>query len=128
MSETFERREGSVYPQVHRTFTAKDRDSDELVEYSIEDLTEDQFDSAITLFIEFMFPVEVFARAAKILEKPKSYDVLVNLHRWILSQKTSLACFNAKTRELVGLNSLHVKLKAPRKKTDVSGKFLRFER
>lgn len=56
MEKIFEfkwKRPGSTdFPKVWHTFMAKDIDSDELVEYRIEDLTESRSEEAIKLLVE----------------------------------------------------------------------------
>lgn len=48
----WKRPESSVYPKVWQTFQAKDIETNELVDYTIEDLPESKFDEAITILIE----------------------------------------------------------------------------
>lgn len=43
----------SKHPKVWRKFTAKDNDSDALVEYRIEDLPESRFEEAISVMGQF---------------------------------------------------------------------------
>lgn len=41
------------YPKVWHTFKAKDVNSDNLVEYRIEDLTEAKYDDALAMLVEY---------------------------------------------------------------------------
>lgn len=57
MADNFElqwKRPYSVgYPKVWHKFTAKDVDSDKLVEYRIEDLTESKYEESLAMMVEY---------------------------------------------------------------------------
>lgn len=46
------------YPKVYRTFKARDLDSNELIEYRIQDLPESRFEDAIKQMVENYLPDE----------------------------------------------------------------------
>lgn len=49
----WKRPESSDFPRVWHTFMAKDTESDDLVEYRIEDLTESRIEEAIKMLVKF---------------------------------------------------------------------------
>lgn len=121
------------HPKVWRTFKARDLDSDELVEYRIQDLPESKFEDAINLMIESYlpdepitqslskFPFNVFCEKKLILicfvfpDGSKDKDHIADYSfawRSILPQKSVLACFREGSDELVGVNMNYVHTKA----------------
>lgn len=48
----WKRPQSTEFPKIWRTFTAKDSDSDRLVEFRIEDLTESRYDEAIEIMVQ----------------------------------------------------------------------------
>lgn len=53
----------SEYPKVWSTFKARDLDSDELVEYRVQDLPESRFEDAINHMVENFFLDEPITQA-----------------------------------------------------------------
>lgn len=68
------------YPKIWHTFKAKDIDSDDLVEYRIEDLAENQFEDALD------FVTEIFCKDEPICQ---AYGTL-NFHFYFLSLKNEI--------------------------------------
>lgn len=49
----WKRPHSAEYPKVWHKFTAKDVDSDNLVEYRIEDLTESKYEASLAMMVEY---------------------------------------------------------------------------
>lgn len=108
MVTKFKRVEGSLYPSLHRTFKAYGLSNNELVEYYIQDLTEEHFDKAIELIFKYHTPEETFQKAIKLSEKDYGIELLKYFYRSVLEEKVSLACFASESHEMVALNMLTV--------------------
>ena len=108
MVENFKRVEGSLYPVLHYTFKAKSLDSDEVVEYYVEDLTEKHYDEAVDFILKYLTPEETFQQAVRLSEKDYAVNILKHFFRSVFEEKVSLACFVNGPRELVGLNAMRV--------------------
>lgn len=119
MSEKFARCEDDDYPLTYLTFTAKDLDSDELIEYTVEDLTVDYTEPAVDICVKFLSPDEAFNQATKVPETPSSVEAIQAFNKKTIAERLSLACFNSRTRELVGLNLLIVKSRTDKGKIEV---------
>lgn len=108
MVENFKRSEGSLYPVLHHTFKAKSLDSDKVVEYYVEDLTEKHYDEAFDFILKYLMPEETFQLAVRRSEKDCGVNILRHFYRGVFEEKVSLACFVSGSHELVGLNALKV--------------------
>jgi len=90
--------------KIYSTFKAKDKDSDEIIEYSIQDIPEDKFEEAINLYFEHFIKDEV----RKLHE---NQNALIELrHVWMEGIKKSrlgVACFKC-DGEMVGVNILSI--------------------
>ena len=104
----------SDYPQIYRTFFAKDLHSENFVEFTVEDLTESYADQAADLLINCLADDEVFNKSVKISENPEAMKVLKEFCKKVVSDKFSLAwlsMFQKNVKELVGVNLLVAKSK-----------------
>lgn len=115
------------YPQIYNTFMAKDLESDELVEYYIEDLTEKHFDQAIELMVQFLMPEESFSKAAKIPGNEKAIEGFKYYYTQVFNEKLSLACFKMSNHEMVGVNGLIVEARGMLSKIEVTMKKKNFQ-
>lgn len=93
-------------PQVYETFTSLNRETCEDEKFVIQDLPENLIEEASEFMIEYYARDETFQNAIKV-----SVGELKNFYRFVFQQKTAIACFTVKTRELVGINALSVKTK-----------------
>lgn len=130
----WKRPESSVFPKVWHTFTAKDADSERLVEYRIEDISESRSEEAVKIMAKNFLRGEPLCIAFGIRETPFpiylysfvcqiSSIISKNLHligvagdpvaendiiRWlwepIVKQKMALVCYKSGLDEIVGLN------------------------
>ena len=59
-------------PKVYLTFTAKDRDSNDLVKFVIKDLTETHFPDAVTFIRDHFIPDEMEAKSRRVLNDKRT--------------------------------------------------------
>lgn len=90
---------------------AKALDSDELIEYFVEDLTEKHVEKAVDLILNFLAPEETFQRSIKLAEKENAKEILTEIYSGVFKERVSLACFVSGSFEMVGLNALKVESK-----------------
>jgi len=106
--------------KIYSTFKAKDKDSDEIIEYSIQDIPEDKFEEAINLYFEHFINDEPLAEVRKLHENK---NALIELrHVWMEGIKKSrlgVACFKC-DGEMVGVNILSITDKSDEHSIEVS--------
>lgn len=108
----FVRPESLSIPQIYYTFKAKDKNSDRIVEYRVQDLPESFYDKALDLIVEHFLPEETFCSCKKIHETPESVQAIRGFYKETLNNKLAIACFKkGNDAELVGVNVLVVKSK-----------------
>jgi hypothetical protein len=101
------RPENLKFPQVFHKFKAKDLNSDKIIEYHVQDLPEELFESALNLFAEHYFPYELMSISRNFNEKGFESNGLINFWRDALKSRLSLACFKnngENDNELVAVN------------------------
>ncbi|XP_055524503.1 uncharacterized protein LOC129718108 [Wyeomyia smithii] len=103
------RPEQPVIPQTWYTFKAKDVDSDRLITYRVEDLTEDRFDDVIQHYMENFLDDEPLCQSKKVSEDELSLAEIRGFWRWCLNKRMTIACYKKGSREIVGAYLLHVK-------------------
>lgn len=101
------------FPQIFHTFKAKDNESDEIVEYRIQDLLEEDYDRALDLMVSDFLPEETLFSSRNILSDAESVQEFRDLYRKQLKEKLSVACYKnvEGCSDLVGVNVLAVALK-----------------
>lgn len=120
----FKRSDGVPYPQIYSSFKVKVKDSNDLEEFVIQDLTEEFFDDAVDFIVENHAKGAVFHKAANTLVGESGFKKVGESYRSGLKEKVSLICLKKGTREIAGLNVLVVKSKDQMIKIEVSWKFL----
>lgn len=120
----WKRPESSEFPKIWHTFKARDIDSDNLVEYRIQDLPESRFDEAVRMMSSAFCRDEPICEAYGALNicfffcKSNSYSFnftgLANdpvaiedqevMWKSIVNQKSALVCFKEGSTEIVGVN------------------------
>jgi GNAT superfamily N-acetyltransferase len=103
---TFKRPESLKIPQVYHKFKAKDKNSDEIVDYQVQDLLEEDFERALDLMVKFYLPDEPFAISMKVCANEEAVEDFRRFWRTILEERFTLACY--KSNELVAVNMLVV--------------------
>lgn len=107
MVTKFFRPKDSPYPKIYQTFKAKSLHNDELVEFHIQDLTEDHFEKAIEMFVEDFMPEETFQVAVDLAGKDFSAEAYEQEFSAAFKERCSLGCFVCETNELVGVDACH---------------------
>lgn len=99
------------FSQIYYTFKAKDKESDELVEYRIQDLPEEDFERALDLLLSDFVPEENLCACRDLTSDSVGMTEMRKFWENELQSKISVACFNDKSNDLVGLNVLAVESK-----------------
>lgn len=89
-------------------FQAKDKDSEELVKYSIQKLPEDRFQDATEFLLKYFLPEEAMCECKKIVENADAVEFGIELAQEILSQNVSVCCFKENSDEIIAANLLLV--------------------
>lgn len=108
MVEKYVRSKDGLYPIIHHTFKAKASNSDNLVEYYVQDLTKDHIEKAIDFILKWLTPEETFQQAAKLSQNEAAVKVMRGYFKEKLEERVSLICFESGTNNLVGLTALTV--------------------
>ncbi|XP_058822547.1 uncharacterized protein LOC131684046 [Topomyia yanbarensis] len=103
------RPEEPAFPTVWYTFQAKDVDSDQLVTYRVEDLTEDRYDDMINHFMENFLDDEPLCQNKQLSQDELSLAEIIGFWQWCFNEKTTIVCYKEGSDEIVGANLLHVK-------------------
>jgi hypothetical protein len=104
----FTRPQSLTFPSVYYKFKAKDRYSEQLVEYQVQDLPEEYIESAIERFVHEFVPDEELCIALNLESKPDSLEALRVDWRNTMSERLSLACFKCGSDELVAVNCMDI--------------------
>lgn len=95
-------------PSVHYNFLAKDKNSDEIVEYRVQDLSEKYYELAVEFMAKYFLPDETLCSSKNVSMIPEPVRIFSDFWRQALTQKLSIGCFrnNDQNDELVGVNIL----------------------
>ncbi|XP_059619200.1 uncharacterized protein LOC132263451 [Phlebotomus argentipes] len=102
------RSESIPFPQIWWRFPAKDPESGEIVEYRIEDCSEDRFDEIVDLMVNCFTPDEPISASLGIMKDKESLSEMKEKWVEILPQKLTLVCYKEGTSELCGFNVLEI--------------------
>lgn len=96
------------FPVKYYKFVTRDKDSNKLVEYRVEDIPESRYEEACRFMVKHFVPYE-----PKLVARNGHTDPLVledYYHKYMqgIKQKVSLACFKKGSDEFVGVNILEV--------------------
>lgn len=119
MVEKFQRPEVPIFPQIYRKFTANNFGSDELVEYHVQDLTDQYVEQTIEMVLKFLTTEETLQRSINLAERDFAPKILGAFYGSVVKERTSLGCFKTATMEMVGVNALVVKTKGQKEKIKV---------
>lgn len=119
----FKRPESLAFPETYYKFHAKDKNSESIVEYRVQDLPEEYFEQVVQFMVEHFVPYESLSMSLNGHRKPGFLADWATFWRKSLSEKLSIACFkNDGSNELVGINVLIVSSKDEKvEETAVSG-------
>lgn len=104
----FKRPENYEFPQTYYKFMAKDKNSENIVEYRVQDLTEDYYEIALDLMVKYFVPDETFCSSKRIPEKENAIKVICEFWRREFKERLSIACFKEGSNELIAANCLVV--------------------
>lgn len=104
MIRNFQRPENLSFPQVYYTFKAKDCDSDEIVNYIVQDLPEDRADEAVELMVKHFLPDETLCTANGLLQHPEAVEEFKFFWHEMTKLKFSLVCFREGHEDIVAVN------------------------
>lgn len=107
----FKRPDNLSFPHVYCTFMAKDKNSDNLVQYRIQDLPEEYYEETVAFMIKNFLPDETLCSSRDVANKPNAAKEFGNFWRETLKQKLSICCFKNIDDELVGVNIFQVNSK-----------------
>lgn len=110
------------FPSVWLTFKAKDVDSDNLIEYRVQDLTEEDFEVAFDHMKTYFLRDEVMNNVMGLWKDEASIKNLYEIWKEMVKQRVSLACFRENSNEMVGCNILYVSEKGVEENYDVKFK------
>lgn len=96
------------YPNVWLKFKAKDVLTDDLVEYTVEDLPEERFDEAIEIMAKGFLADVPLAKLKNGANDMEYVEDVTRIWKGIVKQKMSHACFKEGSEEIVGLNMNYV--------------------
>lgn len=92
------------FPNVWHRFLAKDLNSDELVEYRIEDLTEDRFDDAFQNMKENFILDEPQFQSRNAIDEENMVEEYCEVMRAISRNRMTLVCVKEGSDEIIGVN------------------------
>lgn len=105
----FKRPENLALSQIYHKFTVKDKGSEKLVNYRVQDLPVEYFEQAVQFLVKHFIPYEPMSLSLKGHENSKFLADFATFWRKSLSEKLSIACFKDDgSDELVGVNVLIV--------------------
>lgn len=91
------------FPQIYGTFRAKDNDSEDEVDFIIQDLPVTYFEKALDLLIETFIQDEILYKSRGLSNDEEVVDEVRKMFREKLERKISIACFKDGSDDLVGL-------------------------
>jgi ribosomal protein S18 acetylase RimI-like enzyme len=96
--------EGFVFPQIYHTFQAKDKNSNELVKYYIQDAPEDRFEEIVKFMATYFLPYEPMTVNKGISKDEKCVNFRKEIIKEKLKNKVSICCFKENCEDLVAVN------------------------
>jgi hypothetical protein len=96
------------FPQIYATFKARDKESDEIVDYLIQELPEECFEQALDLLVGEHLPDETLHACRGLVGNVEATAAARDDWRAKLAAKISIACFKSDGSDLVGVNVLGV--------------------
>lgn len=106
------RPENLQFPQTFYKFKAKNNKNDEIIDYRVQDLPEELYESALQLYLKEFFPDEVFCSSRKLHEKDFRFNELIDFWREAFKHRLTFACFKENgDDELVAVNVMVINSK-----------------
>lgn len=114
MGLSWKRPDNVTFPQVWLKFKAKDLNSDDLVEYRVQDLPLERYEDAIDHMCKYFIVDEPPSKSLGLSNDEPSVIETRLIYGGILNQKIVVACFKERSDEIVGLNMVAITLKEER--------------
>lgn len=108
MSGVWRRPSELQFPAQFYKFVARDKGTNELVEYSVEDIPESRYEEACRFMIKYFVPYEPKLVARNAQSDPEVLDDCATKYLHGLKQKVSVACFKKGSNDFIGINILEV--------------------
>lgn len=108
MPNVWKRPCGLAFPVQYYKFVARDRDSHQLVEYTVQDIPEGRYDEACRFMLKHFVPHEPKLVARNGQHDPLVLDDYFDMYMTGIRQKASVACFKKGSDEFIGVNILEV--------------------
>lgn len=115
----WKRPESVPFPSVWLKFKAKDIDSDDLIEYRVQDMTETDFEVAFDHMNTYFLKDEVMNDAMELWKDEVGIKDLYKIWKEMVKQRLSLACFKENSNEMVGCNILYMSEKGVKEDYEV---------
>lgn len=122
----FVRPDSLKYPQIYYNFSARDGKSEKEVNYTIQDIHEEDFDYAVEILIKHYLPEEPLCLGRNFSEKPEDVEFMGNFYKNLLLNKLSIGCYKEDSNELVGVNIMDVKFAGEEENHEVNIIFFTF--
>lgn len=100
--------EGFVFPQIYHKFQAKDKDSDKIINYYVQDMPVDRFEELVEFMVKHFLPYEAMCECKGVAKNENSVEAVRNIWRGMLQQKVTLVCFKEGSSDIIGANVLIV--------------------
>lgn len=108
MSNFWQRPDELFFPVKYYKFVTRDKGSDKLVEYRVEDIPESRYEEACRFMVKHFVPFEPKLVARNGQNDPLVLEDYYNKYMHGIQQKVSVACFKRGSDEFVGVNILEV--------------------
>lgn len=106
----FKRPKSVSYPQVYYRFKAKDKHSENVVEYRVQDLPGERFEEAVEFMVKNFLPYETICSSVNSHLNPAFCDHISKFWMKEISENLSIACFKDDgSSDLVAVNVFVVK-------------------
>lgn len=94
--------------KVYHKFSAKDNNSNEIVNYKVVLLPSKYFDETIEMLVKFYVTDETFCRSKRLWEKKESLEMCCAFWNAALEEHLSIGCFKEGSNELIAVNVLMI--------------------
>lgn len=108
MFHSFKRPENLSFPQIYHTFRAKDRDSDEIVNYYVQDLPNDRVEEATDLMAKHFLPDETLCSSIGLHKDQEEVEKIKLMWQEMAKEKFSIVCFREGHDDIVAANFLTI--------------------
>ncbi|KAG5684448.1 hypothetical protein PVAND_013682 [Polypedilum vanderplanki] len=96
------------FPQIYSTFRARDKTSDDVVDYLIQELPKEYFGQAVNLLLNEYLPEETLHACRNLVSNSEAIREVRDDWQKKLSANISIACFKSDGSDLVGVSILGI--------------------